>query len=472
MKKFNRVCCIVLCAVMILSFASCKKGADKNSEKPFEPTDAIALWNKIDETMTGVTSYYAKGTGRMVYYYLGNKFEADISAEMVMDNKEGDSYSYTSETVAVECAELSLSETVESIKAYRDGKMYISHLSGESEQKFFSAMTFEEFCATEENSFKDIDYIDCTKSEFAKNSDGTWSLKLSGYTMKTINVMLDDWNITESGMGAEVLDMEVTVVADSNFRALTMEEKVVFEIGEDPAVVPEVVFTVNYSKFNEVQRDPAQLNTDGFVEVDDVRVLKKVTDGIENIQNASSGKFTLDIKQTVKMLGETSTSTEKDTVTYGKQNGGYYYNIIAKTDSVKYDISYKSGTQTIKQGSDSYTYNMTDDEAKGNVDDLINAAYYKETLVSSIEKIEEGVYKFAINKPDTSVIESQLGSAISVKSATEEMIVTLSGDSITRIESVIKVNGRYKAGGYNEALTITISATFIPEQVAEQSVVA
>ncbi|MBE6798614.1 MAG: hypothetical protein E7525_02400 [Ruminococcaceae bacterium] len=473
MKNINRVCCVVLCVIMILSFASCKKGQTTNTEKPFEPTDGIALWNKIDETMKQLVSYETDGTGKMVYFYLGNKYEMTSSSKIVEDAKEGDPYSYMYDKVVVACPELSLDETTEYTKAYRDGKMYLSNVTGQNEQKFFSAMTFEEFLATDDDSLtKDINYTDCTKSEFAKNEDGTWSLKLSGYTMKTINVMIDNMNMSELDMGADILDMEITVVADSKFRATKMDIKLIFEIGEDPAIVPEFLFSSNYSKFDEVQRDPAQLNTEGFVEVDDVRVLRKVADGIEKIQNAASGKFTLDLKQTVKILGESSTTIEKDTVTYGKQNGGYYYNATAKVGSVKYEISYKSGTQTVKQGSETYTEAMTDKEAKLYVDDLINAAYYNETLISSIEKVEEGVYKFTVDNPDTSVIESQLSGVATVKSATEEIIVTLSGDSVTRIESKIKINGRYISGGFNEALTMTISATVVPEQVAESTVVA
>lgn len=83
----------------------------KGQSKPFEPTDGISLWNKIDETMEKLVSYESDGTATFVYYYSGNKFECTSVFKSVDDGKEGDEYFYLYDKTDVKCAEQSYEES-------------------------------------------------------------------------------------------------------------------------------------------------------------------------------------------------------------------------------------------------------------------------------------------------------------------------------------------------------------------------
>lgn len=475
MKRIYSVFCFVLCAVMLFSFTSCKKNSTaggSGEEKPFEPSDAIALWNKIDETMCNIKSNETDMTMKMVQYLYGMKYDLSGTNHVIEVESDGDFYSYTQQSMTVTCEEAEYSETSESVTAYYNGKMYISNKSEGVDQKFCSAMTAEEFIeADSDDSIKDIDFTDCAKSEFSKNEDGTWNLKFSAYTKKQINVMLDGMEMEEGEMGADILDMEVTVLADTEFRAKQMSIKLVFEIEEDSTVIPEFAVTNNYSKFNEAQPNPDAIKTEEYTEVDDVRVLDNVEDSIKDIQNASSGKFKYDLKQSTRVYGQTSTYTEKNTITYGKENGGYYYDVSANISGTKYTINYKGGKQTITQGSEKNSTSQSEEDAKAFIDGLIDCASYHAELVSKIEKTDEGVYKFTIDNPDISEIKQNLAaSEIAVKSGSQEMIVTLSDGSVTRIENKLKINATYKKSGANASVTITVTSTVDFESIAASSV--
>lgn len=108
MKKISKICCVILCVVLLLSVTACNKNS---GEKPFEPTDGISLWNKINETMENLVSYESEGTSTIVYYYSGNKFECTSVFKLVDDDKEGDEYFYLYDKTDVKCAEQSYEES-------------------------------------------------------------------------------------------------------------------------------------------------------------------------------------------------------------------------------------------------------------------------------------------------------------------------------------------------------------------------
>ena len=226
MKNLIKILSLVLCLVLALSFVACSKEEgskddDNNSkiteEKPFVPDSATAIWNKIDETMNGLESYKTAGLGNAVMYLSGYKVDTTISQSGVY-SKSGDNYSYETMTMKMVCDKLGLNETMEQIEAYYGGKMYVANEDSKNEQKLCSVISFDEYKETKGDAALDkIDITDCTTSEFKKNDDGTWSLKFSGYTKKTMNTFLEGLNMDDKeAFGAEVVDFNINVTADSH----------------------------------------------------------------------------------------------------------------------------------------------------------------------------------------------------------------------------------------------------------------
>lgn len=463
MKKLFKVLCMVLSVLVVLSFVSCNKEATSSDtlsgEQPFIPTDAASLWNKIDETMNGINSYEVNSVIKMSFFSNGSKIITSGDQVGIRCKGPDDFYSYLYNKMEIACDEPKINETYETLEAYYNGKMYAYNKDTNYEQKLCSEVTVDDFLTygSESDVFEDIDLADCKDPEFSKNEDGTYSLKFSGYTKKTINDLLDNMEIPEEQLGADIIDVEISTLTDTQFRAKEMEFKFVFEEGEDALTTPEFTVTDEYSKFNEAQPNPEDIKTEDYVEVNDVRILKRVEDGIKALQNATSGSFTLNIKQDIKAAGQTSTITEDDTISYGVENGSFYYDITAKSNNTKTTIKYKGGIQTISTpGYEDQVGSLSEEAAKEIINDLINSANYAKQYVSGVTKVDDGKYKMEMGYVDGDEYKQFFESlGAKYKSASLEITVHSQGDMINKIEGILKIKGTYNS----QNLEMTVSST-------------
>lgn len=475
-KLLLNAICLVLCLLMMLSFASCDSESQPTpaptptpTEKPFEPATVQELWNKINETMEALESYESKGDMQMTVYNVGMKIDTVSTVTSVFYIKEGNEFSYIDSEVKMTCKEASLDETYKNVVAFYNGKMYIQNKTGDFDQKFCSTMTYTDFLVAQSDRFiSDIDMLGCTDASFSKNDDGTWSLDFSGYTKKVINAFLKESEITEKDLGGDIVDMEINVLADSAFLATKVTIKLVFDNDENSTTTPALSMVTEYSKHDAVEPDYTVIKTEEYVEVADVRILDKVEDGIENIENAKNADFELEVKETTEAFGNKNTYTEKDTISFGEENGGYYYNITAKTDQATITISYKNGVQTYKQGGQSQSAEMTDDTARSTIKTLINHAGFNKLAVSAIEKTGENVYKFTIGQPEATAYKQYFANnGVTFTSATQTIIVTMDGDNVKKVESKLVVKGSYKSGSTTEVITMTAESTNTYNNVAQ-----
>ncbi len=463
MKKMFKVLCMIMSVLVILSFASCNKEAlssdTSSAGQPFVPTDAASLWNKIDETMNGIDSYEVKSIIKMNFFSNGSKINTSGDQIGIFCKGEDNYYSYKYYKMEITCDEPEIKETYETLEAYYDGKMYVYNKDTNYEQKLCSQMTVDDYIAygAESDIFKDIDLADCKDPEFSKNEDGTYSLKFSGYTKKTVNSLLNNMEMPEEELGADIIDVEISIATDAQFHAKKMEFKFVFEEGEDVLSTPEITVTDEYSKFNEAEPNSEDIKTEDYVEVDDVRILKKIEDGIKDIENATSGELVLNIKQDIKAGGQTSTVTENDTISYGVKNGSYYYDVIAKSNGTNTTIKYKGGIQTISaEGYEDQVVSLSEQAAKEYINSLINTANYAKGYVSGVTKVDDGKYKIEMGYAVSDLYEQFFESiGAKYKSASLEIVVCSQGDMLTEIEGKLKINGTFNS----ENLEMTVNST-------------
>lgn len=472
MKKYIRsFMALLLAALTVLSLTACRAEVPQAAEEPpvtQEPSgttiSAAELWAKVDETMDALDAYEMTADMQVVYYYMGYEITLDgtVSGVYTADAV------YNESTAVVTCDELSMNQTISSVEAYYDGKMYIANNDGTYVQKFCSPMTFEEYEASQSDELgEDIDIEDCTSARCAQNADGTWSLEFTGYTKKTIDQVLQSMNLTEDILGVSIEDMKVSLTADADFRVKEMSVVFIFPASDDAdALTPEFSVTTAFTKYNEAQFDPAKLKTEEFTEVPDVRLLSDLSEALKARQDATSGNFTLDISTTYVVQGQSSATVEKDTVTYGRKNGAYYYDIAAELAGEVFTIRYQNGVQTVIVDGETQTANQSEEEAKAFVDRLIDSAGYVPGTVTGIEQVEAGVYLLKVAAYDTSSFDATFQSmGMELISATQEMTVTMSEETLTGIHSTVIFTGTVSG----ETMTITLEST-VSFEVTDSSI--
>lgn len=470
----RRIFAILLVFTLLVSLAACGKektpANTEPEEKPFVPTTASELWEKADSVMEALESYGIKQEMKMVFYASGNKIETDAVAEGVYSNGEENYYRYMTAKNHMVCQALSMDETIESKEAYYDGKMYRLNKSTDVDQKLCSPISAEDYKEYEEDSLlEDVDFDDCMRKDFSGQEDGTWKLAFSGYTKKTIGLVMKEFDLDDELLGADVLDMDVALLADADFRVKELEIKFLFDLEEDSTTAPEFTIKSSYDRYNEAKFDFEAFLPEEYTQVDDLLILDEFEEGIEEHQNSKKGKFTLTSKSDTKFMGQTFTEEEEDRVSYGEENGSYYYDLTAETDEGKVEMSYRGGALKVTVNGESESGSQTEDEAKATVDELIDSATFTKEYVTGVEKSAEDTYLIKIDKLSEDiwgvVFESQ---GMEYVSGSQEISVTFKDGKISQYSTNIIVQGNVREGMQVENISVATQTTLVFESVAEQ----
>jgi hypothetical protein len=290
-------------------------------------------------------------------------------------------------------------------------------------------------------------------------------LNLSGYTKKSVDYLLDELDFEDFGQDINVLDVKFCFNADAQYRATSVRYEFVFEVEDGSANVPEMIIIENYSKFDEVDRSSITVDTEGYKEVTDVMILKKYQDKLEELYNLENGKFTLDINQTVKVNGTVvSEQKEKDVVSYGKENGSYFYNVDIDADNYKMSLLYKNGVQTATIDGQTQSAALTDSQARVTINDLINNMNYDADSVSNIEKVSDNAYKLEIAYADEAIYAAVF-EQMDVEDGYAKLVITfvLDNEKITKITSELDARGTFTYDGVSSEINLLLVAEHVFE---------
>lgn len=435
MKKFICIFTLILLAVVLLfSMSACQ---ELPKEELYAPANALSLWEKIDQTMNSMESMELKSSVEAIFFTKGYEYKLNGNSYMLSTREahymEGDS--------VLTCEGRSYEQASHMVEAYYNGKMYTAVDDGTYDQKLCSVMTHEEYDEIQTSSLtEDIDILDCTSTEFSKREGEGWELRLSGYTKKTIDQLLKSLSLTEDMLGIPVTDMTVSLTADADFRVQKLEIAFSFTV-EDEAVMPHFLVTAEYSGFNSAVFDTSKLNAEEYTEVDDVRILQTLNEAMRARMDAVNGKFTLDIKNTYEIQGQTNSAQESDIVTYGRKNGAYCYAISAWMDNQSFVISYQNGEQSVTVGDQTNTATQTEEDAKFFIDSLINSVKYDSNAITDIQKVEEEVYLLTSDYVELG--QSMGVSGVEVTSVSQQCKVTFKNNKLMKIEGLISFGGIY-----------------------------
>jgi hypothetical protein len=317
-------------------------------------------------------------------------------------------------------------------------------------------MTKEDAKAYVDEKDSDIfEFGDCVNKEVKINEDGTYDLTFSGYTAKAVHEILDQTGLDTSMLTHDVIDVTVSIKADAEFNATVFEFSFVFEQKTGSEKMPEISVKGTYYKYNEALIDAAKVNPEKYTAVDDIRLIDEMEDLLDARYAKEEGNFTLDISQTLKIMGETQQSSETDIVTYGKNDKGYFYDIDADMNGTKYDISYSLGAQTVVAGGQSQVSAQTEAEARAFIENLINTCQFKDTAVIGVKKISDNKYSFTCEpKAAYKTLIEQMGATF--RSVTQTITVTVENGEIVNIESEAVANGAVTQGNNTFQLTFTL----------------
>lgn len=450
MKKKTLFLLVCISIVLLLTLVSCG-----------EPKSAEALYEKVDQVMNSLNSYEMDMDMKMTFYVSGYKVTGESRGHAVEYGLQGDEYYFYQEVdTKVTCKELSIAENQKNVETYSGGNYFICNESGGASQKLYSALTSQqamEYRLENDMEVGDV-FEDCAERSFEKKEDGTWVLIYSGYTKKAIAHLEESMGLDGGLLDAEIMDMVITCVVDENYYVKRMELEFVFE---EESKTPTIEISMTYSAYDAAEKKATEPDVADYTKVDDIRLLTQVEDMLAERAECESGSFTLALTQSVTSTASTSSSLYKETdkVTFGEDESGYFYDIDATVDNVKYDISYKNGKQTVKTSSKTQDNDQTDKEARAYIETLINSAGYDCTSVSKVEKRGEGVYRFTCT-PGKDVYESYFANmGGKLTSATQTITVTIKDGQITKIQSVVTAMGSVVNYG-TVTLTVNTTVTF------------
>lgn len=455
MKKriFYLLACLLLVIVMMISCGG-------NEPKESAPESAQELYQKIDEQMDALTSYRTDMNMKMTFYINGVEVKGEGSGYSIEDLKhEGEYYFYTESTTKVSAGALSMNQTQTNVEAYCKGNYFISNEQDGTSQKLYSAMSAEDAKAYRlESEMNTLDLIeDCTTKEFSQKEDGTWELICSGYTKAAIEKISEDMGLDNSTLSVEVMDIKLTLVADTDYRAKQIKIDFAFE---ETKHMPVVSVTADYSQYNEAITK--SIDTEGYTKVDDIRILDKIEDLLEERYESESCRFELSLKQLIRSADgkQLSVYTEDNDILVGEGDEGYFYDIDAFINKQSYDISYKNGKQTVKAGSQSQDNSQTEEEARAWIESLMNTSKYAPNIVTNIEDKGDGVYKLTCDNLGRAEYEAVFtGNGGKMSSVGQTISVTIKDGAIVAILSTVTAKGTIASYG-DVTLTVTTSVKF------------
>ena len=462
-----------------LSFLTgCQNGNGTSDGNSSVPQNEKELWDKINETMDSLDSYETNTSGVLSLTMMGIRLTTDITGKNIVSGIKGNDYyeyslSEVSATMIMPDGTSTEITNEKGVEAFHNGKMFISMEGAERTQKFCSSLTKDEYIIYRKAQSQDMDQIDfsnCTKSSFAKNEDGTWSLSYSGYAKKTINQILDSFGMNDnSGIDFDISDMEVSIQADQDYRVKEMN--LVFLCDEDEneeMTVTSFEIVMQYANFNAATPITDSLNPADYMEIPDCRILFGFEEVLKGISEQKEGSFTLNVTQAVEFpeLQKAEIYKETDTVTYGEKDGGYFYHILIDSNSPatnNLEISYANGTQTtnsIYAPDSKQTKEQTEEEAKNFIRNLIGSVSFTQSSISDLSIFADQVYVIqceTVNITEVSTIFAAYGGEMD--SVRQTIYITVTDGKMTEIKSNIFAEGIGVRNGQYAELLVTVSTT-------------
>lgn len=456
-KLIGMLSVVILTLILILCFASCSIIGG-----------ASWTWRKIESAMNDLESYETEMDMDMTFYVGEKECTAKGSSTVVATGIGKPDFFYIDDSkTSVEIEGAEKIDPVRTVTGYKEGECYLlTSVKSIEYRQMRTAMTpteFQEYISSE--SIDSSDFTDCETIEYTKNEDGTHTLRFSDYSAEQLDTYCSALGFDDLSKDIKMSSLVVTVNANEDYLVTDIKFEPVFDKDED-GNTPSLKMEMKYKNHNSARSANAALDSKNYTAVESFKPINEIQDMIDAISEKESGEFVLSTKQSVKIAGETSSSSEKDTVVYGTKSNDFFYDITAKINNQEVLIYYSDGNQTVTVGSQETTTEQSEKEAKQYIDQLIGSHGFQESYVSNILEAGDGTYKFEVSVPNTSAYEqvySALSGTMNRGLLTNTVTFTVKDGSIVEAESKIVTNGTISKGYsaiYEIEITFSTTITY------------
>lgn len=435
MKKiFSLSVFVFLCVILLASLSSCAK------------INVVSAWLKIDSAMDELDSYEMTSTVTIKLYTGGEQvcIETRGTTVEVDKNDKDNCYYYSASSTSVTPESTGVNDDITIIEAYDKGNYFIQSSNGRQTNKKYGPIDIEDFLAYRQfTGSVSVNFSDCKKIKEKENADGTKTIECSGYSGRTLQQLAAVAGIGSGTIGDFALeDVKVWITYDGKYRAKKIDYNFIFEEKEDGGRAPSMRITLEYSKYDEAQKNNKAVDPNEYTEVKDIWIFYKLEMLLAEKANAKSGSFSMHMEQGIKAGAQNISFSEKDTIKYGESLGGFYFNIKANVNNIDMTLKYNNGKLKTKGAGISQTSPMTDSSARAYISSLLNNAMINNANIGTVTKMEEGVYVIKYKVIDTAAYDQMFkpygGSCVS---AGHSIKVTFEDEKLKSVESSIRVNG-------------------------------
>lgn len=435
--------------------------------------DAGDVWKEVSSAMADVESATTKVNMALTFYSSGKKVEGTVKGRSVVQRK--DCYFYQEMVTKMKSEKLELDETTTSYESYQDGTYFISNIGPNVSQRLCSDMSEADAIAyraqVEGPDVSEL-FLSCSQQTVTENEDGTVTVACSGYPIELCEDYMLSSGFALDFFGKDVIDMSVVIKTDTANRLDSLNMEFVFDVAENSTTKPCFTVETLYSQYNEAEREPTPLKRANFTEVEDVRMIHWISDMIAERQESREGSFVFSTKQTARARGEDTVYEEKDVVTYGEGEDGYYYHIAMTADGQNSEISYRNNKQTTIKDGKELTKTQREKDARAYIDAMINVASYQSLYVSNIQAVGDGVYRITCTKAEPSAYKAFFDDAkADFISASQTITITVENGQIVKMEhrteamgnKAYRIEGAYGQGTttVNFGISLTVEASVI-----------
>ena len=465
----KRILALLVLLVMILTaFSSCSFGSgnqqnnnnENKEEEPKAPTSQEIL-DSISTAMDAAYSYEANVDLNITTYVFGKEVKIEGKGVNVFSHPENaDFYFYSQNEINMDIN--SVKTVTSTVEAYNEGQFFFSYKLGKESKKLYSDLDEERFTEYYELiTGDDVFLLGYNEISHTKNEDGTYTVTLGDYDEKAVEAMNSSYGFPMDGSKAKILDFTVTLTVDSDF--LISKAVTEYEFSNTKCSGEETVF---YKNFNTAEKIVDTINPKDYTKIGDARIAPLLIKLLKDKKD-SKEEQTFSFNQNAKsmVMGYSSSSKANNKISYGVDDGDYYFDVEINETLNNYKATYKNGEYKIGKKVDTTKYN--DVTAKSFINEFIDPYSFTPAMIKNVSRTggTGGATYFTIEidvKHATFVqmLKSSYAAAgATYEKATVTLFVAVDKGEILSMKYTLKSSGYIKSGNHTYNISLDILTT-------------
>ena len=288
--------------------------------------------------------------------------------------------------------------------------------------------------------------------QHTEGEDGTHTVVLSDYDSERIDRVNALYGFPMEEGGAVVTACKVQIRTNELYQ---IQEVITDYTFSDTSLFGRQ--WVNCSDIGTAKRDLDRIIPQNYTAVEDASVLPLLLRALAEEKAREAGAFTYtDMRDVSTDKGESAKVTETDEVTYGTNEGGYFFDIDAKTDTKDLHITYADGVCRVDGEISEESTIQSDTAAKALIRGMIDPMNFRPDFVENVRIVSQKdgltTYSLTLNFRNSNVSSMAnkllqsvgLGSLHNVKAS---LLVVVEDYRLKETVVDVTATGRYLVSG-------------------------